>query len=235
MPRQIVRDFGTCLNTGNFAGSVSTAGAVNLSGSAISLVAWAKFRGFQTSAPYISSICGEEDATDQNVALLRMGDGSGIANNNKANFVFLQNVSSISLLSTTLLIPGLWYFIVGVYDGANSILYINGVQDNIVAQAGAITANTTFSASRSSGAGNIRQMNGLEDEIRAYTRALTPTEVLNLYYGIEPATTNLKVWWKFDEGSGTSATDSSGNSNTGTITSGTYSSDVFMKPRSLVV
>jgi hypothetical protein len=35
-------------------------------------------------------------------------------------------------------------------------------------------------------------------------------------------TSNLQAWYKFDEGSGTTANDSSSNSNTGTITGGTY-------------
>ena len=33
-------------------------------------------------------------------------------------------------------------------------------------------------------------------------------------------TTGLVGWWKFDEGSGTAAGDSSGNNNTGTLTNG---------------
>ena len=38
---------------------------------------------------------------------------------------------------------------------------------------------------------------------------------------------NLQGWWRFEEGSGTSATDSSDNSNTGTLTNGpAYSTDV---------
>src|SRR5262249_48643260 len=41
------------------------------------------------------------------------------------------------------------------------------------------------------------------------------------------AADSLVGYWKFDEGSGTSATDSSGDGNTGTLTNGpTYSTDV---------
>jgi hypothetical protein len=54
--------------------------------------------------------------------------------------------------------------------------------------------------------------NGTLDELRIYNRALTPSEVEGLYnYAPGPV-----GHWKFDEGSGTSVTDSSGNANTGT-------------------
>lgn len=229
--RQLVRDFGSCIDTGAFAGSIATSGSVNLSGPTFTLSAWVNVKNFQTGSPFISSICGEEDNTDVNCALLRMGNGSA-ATNNKINFTMKLSGTQPDFYSNTALKRGVWYHVVGVYDGVNMIIYINGISDATSPQTGSVVANTTFGASRSNGSAT-RQMSGLIDDIRAYTRALTPTEVLNLYNGVEPATTNLQLWWKLDEGSGTSATDSSGNSRTGTITSGTYSTNVFIIPRTV--
>lgn len=70
------------------------------------------------------------------------------------------------------------------------------------------------------------------DDVRIYNTVLDVTTIQNMYYGIVPANTNLKAWYKLDEGSGTTADDSSGNSNTGTISNATYSSSVFMTSRS---
>jgi hypothetical protein len=54
--------------------------------------------------------------------------------------------------------------------------------------------------------------NGVIDEVRIYDRALPAGEIANL--------AGLVGYWKFDENTGTTAADSSGNGNTGTLTSG---------------
>jgi hypothetical protein len=65
---------------------------------------------------------------------------------------------------------------------------------------------------------NFGARNGLEmfkgslDEVRIYNRALSAAEVRQLY-NFAPGPV---AHWKFDDGSGTSVTDSSGNANTGT-------------------
>ena len=62
---------------------------------------------------------------------------------------------------------------------------------------------------------------GYLDDSRLFSRALSSTEIADLFNsGNTPPVSNnsLLAWWKFDEASGTSAADSSGNSNTGTLT-----------------
>jgi hypothetical protein len=62
------------------------------------------------------------------------------------------------------------------------------------------------------------------DEARIYTKALSTDEIAAHYnsgngqYGQQEA--NLGAGWHFDEGSGTSASDYSGNGKTGTLTNG---------------
>jgi hypothetical protein len=64
-------------------------------------------------------------------------------------------------------------------------------------------------------------LNGTLDDIRTYNRALSAADVLALYNttGGESGdtSTGLVGWWKLDDGSGTSASDSSGSGNTGTL------------------
>lgn len=58
------------------------------------------------------------------------------------------------------------------------------------------------------------------------TGSLTVNATRDIYLAKNDLTTGLTGYWKFDEGSGTSATDSSGNGNTGTLTNGpTYSTN----------
>jgi len=72
------------------------------------------------------------------------------------------------------------------------------------------------------------------DEVAIWNTALSSGSISNIYNNGVPTdlladsnSANLQGWWRFEEGSGTSATDSSTNSNTGTLTNGpTYSTDV---------
>jgi len=71
------------------------------------------------------------------------------------------------------------------------------------------------------------------DDFRIYNIELTQDQINQIYFeGVDPAPANNRAWWKFDEGSGTSVADSSGNGNVGVITSGAFSTDVVMKTRS---
>lgn len=57
---------------------------------------------------------------------------------------------------------------------------------------------------------------GIVGEVRIYDRALDTTEIIDLYNG-QDVTGDLRGYWKFDEGAGTKAYDSSGNDNNGTL------------------
>jgi len=77
------------------------------------------------------------------------------------------------------------------------------------------TQNVYIGASNSIGTASSFYAGGLDD-FRIYNRALSPAEVADLY-SFAPGPVGH---WKFDEGSGTSAVDSSGNGNAGTLTNG---------------
>ncbi len=68
---------------------------------------------------------------------------------------------------------------------------------------------------------------GKIDDVRVYDLVLSPEEVDRLYRGVEISDDGLVGHWKFDEGSGSNAFDSSGNNNDGTLVNDpTWSSDV---------
>lgn len=114
--------------------------------------------------------------------------------------------------------------------------FLNGALDQSTTNASTITpnANTLIIGRRSSTAASA--LNGKLDDIRIYNgTGLTDAQVSDIYYFGKIQTVNppaANVQYRLDEGSGTTALDSSGNGNNGTITGATYSTDVPMVARS---
>ena len=63
---------------------------------------------------------------------------------------------------------------------------------------------------------------GTIDEVRVYSRAMDVNEVSQHARGIFEDNSNLELLWKLDTGSGTTATDDSGNGNDGTISGASW-------------
>jgi len=130
---------------------------------------------------------------------------------------------------------GKWVHLAGSYSGGTNgtfKIFLNGRQ--IFSQTLAGTPSLTdgaFTVNNYLNTGSY-QMYANFAEVFWATSALSETEIFNLAYGI--ATPTLAGYWKLDEGSGTTATDSSGNGNTGTITSGTWATNSPMKNRFLI-
>ena len=131
---------------------------------------------------------------------------------------------------------GLWHFMTVVYSDAGDYLklYMDAVLDN---------ENTSYTQSLSANSNNLQigkavsgsayQYEGLTDEVAIWNKALSAGDIAALYeargtsdLNDDGSSGNLVGWWRFEEGSGTSAIDSSANSNTGTLTNGpAYSRD----------
>lgn len=223
--RQLVRDFGTCLLFNGSSGVVnvtsnSTLGTTN---TAMTISVWInpKSLGLSNAGRIVDKItttngyqflCAAGNAVGFTV------DGTGVTAN--ANAITLK----------------VWQHVVVTYDstlGSNQMnIYVNGVVVKQGTRTGTFTVDST-TLRIGNRADGIRTFDGYMDDLRIYmNRALSSTEVSDLYYGIEPTTTNLVLWHKYNEGSGSSATDSSPvGTNTGSISTATYSTNVFMKPR----
>jgi hypothetical protein len=106
---------------------------------------------------------------------------------------------------------GKWYHFAGTYKPTTGEwkIFINGQLD---AQKIEIFTPGTNNASVIIG-GSL--FNGLIDEVRIYNRALSEEEIRYLYNRGAPI-----AHWKFDEGKGNIAYDSSGNGNNGTLVNG---------------
>ncbi len=132
-----------------------------------------------------------------------------------------------------------WIYVVGVADNGVAKVYIDGVQSGSIATYGSIKDIGTeedLSLGTIWMGGGGQYFNGQIDEIRIYNRALTADEIWQMYVNSKyvsahfgPNTTcvedpgscvdyGLVGYWDFEEGTGTTANDQSGNSNDGTLT-----------------
>ncbi len=236
--RQLARDFGTCISltgsTGSY-GSVPHAAILNPT-TGLSISAWVKFRawytgtclqnlvvakGFDASNGFygIGQIdpggCGAPTGIKRARTVIRFSDGTASGAAGTTNIAYLLNQ---------------WAHLLATYDGANIKLYLNGVLEAstpIVKTLG--TVNDSLFFGKQNGGSFSYECNALIDDVVLCNQAMTQTEVDNLYYsGTIPSSATNR--WKFDEGSGTTLNDSIG-SNNGTLTGGSYSTDVFIKPR----
>ncbi|WP_426481092.1 endo-beta-N-acetylglucosaminidase H [Chryseobacterium sp. R2ACT005] len=205
--------------TGSYALSLDgstesgAAGSMNLSGSALSFEGWIKPSSFKSASPYISSIMGTE-VSDSNSAFLRLGDAS--LANNKLQFVVSINNVQQKLASATALNANTWYHVAATYDGANMKLYINGVLDATKAQTGNVNSTGAFNIGYLYN--TSRNFNGKIDEVRVWKRALSQTEISQNMCNVTVPATSLAAYWKFNEGSGSTVQDTSGNGVTLTLT-----------------
>ena len=106
-----------------------------------------------------------------------------------------------------------WTYLLGTYDGSKLRFYINGSLIGTTSVTGTLPDAPQINGKFGSTNGTMYFYQGKLDETRIYNRALSPAEVKDLYnYAPGPV-----AHWSFDEGSGLSAADKSGNGNTGTL------------------
>lgn len=123
-----------------------------------------------------------------------------------------------------------WNFFTVTHDLTTYKIYLNGIFVTSQALTGFTDSGTNLFFFNDGPTGT-NGTNAKLDEVRLWNYALSATEVSNLYFNNIVPRTGLVGEWLFNEGSGTTALDSSGNNNNGTITGATYTTDVPFKPR----
>lgn len=119
---------------------------------------------------------------------------------------------------------GSWHHIVAVLKATNDIdLYLDGFLNNGAYGSGTASfigygSNPVVIGVRPEATGYVGYTMGQIDDVRIYNRALTSSEIATLAGA--NLQTGLVGHWKLDETSGTTAADSSGNGNTGTMLNG---------------
>jgi len=113
-----------------------------------------------------------------------------------------------TVTSTVNILDNVWHHIVGTYNGSQSILYIDGVQNNFLnTAAGIATNNRDVHIGVAWGGGPFqRWFKGYLDDVRIYNRALSGPEVLDRYNNT-PILNGLITYWNLDENAGIIAHD----------------------------
>ena len=227
------RDFASCLG---FNGTTAYVDVANLSSSSIgasdfSISAWVR----TTDKVNILTILG----TNWSGSLsLELRISAGVVN------LLDRSSAGSPLTGVKKVSDGQWHHLVGLRIGTTRYIYIDGALDT----SGADNGDNLNGSSRLGLGVNLNSASaaiaatyfiGSIDEIQLYTTGLTLTQVQKLYYeGGTVAGATLIGYWKFDNGSGTSATDSSGGANTGTLSGSTlptWNTNVVSVARSVVV
>lgn len=133
---------------------------------------------------------------------------------------------------TSALSANQWYHLVLVYDGSQekSFVYLNGTlidsQDNLLTSFINRTETTKIGAGYGWGGSSTPYFNGFIDEFKIYPYARSADQVKTDYnqfaqvLGVKDSASlnqGLVAYWKLDESSDTTATDSSGNGHNATL------------------
>ena len=127
---------------------------------------------------------------------------------------------------------GKWHHVAATYDGKDVNIFVDGMKQSMSTQS-AITPDTKLSGKvligdNSADPTGSQRFKGSIDEVSVFNKALSADEILELYesggtlnltsnIGDYVSSSNLVAYWRFDEGTGTTITDASGNNHTGTI------------------
>jgi hypothetical protein len=146
---------------------------------------------------------------------------------------YYNGSSYVAPKSKTGIIPNTWYDLALTWDGSTVLLYVNGIASGTTGNNPNVNQYAGVHIGDASGSSGMNGGASLKNA-RVWTRCLSATEILKLYTTGQYDATSLWSEWKLNEGAGTTAYDTSGNGNNGTITAGTYTLDTPSKKRPLV-
>lgn len=124
----------------------------------------------------------------------------------------------IFLESTTKIPLNEWHFVAISYDGTTLTFYYDGNADGGGTLPGPLGTNTESLIIGADFPGAAEYWDGNLDEVRIWNVALSRAQVRAAMHGhANPRANALAAYWRFDEGSGTTVSDRSGNNNTGSF------------------
>ena len=129
------------------------------------------------------------------------------------------------IASTTSVNDGAWHHIAGVKNGSSYLIYVDGVLETSATDTHSMGGSTyNFHIGHHGAWGQY--FNGQIDEVRVWDDARTASEISdNMNTELTGSESNLIAYYNMNEGSDTSLTDNSSNSNTGTLTNMDVSTD----------
>ena len=130
-----------------------------------------------------------------------------------------------------------WHHLMFVNDGTDLRVYLDGQLEATGLGKGRTlyNGNRSLKLGRLTGSPSVGRLQGNLDEVAIFGTALGLTEAQTIYNnGVPNNLTSLSPvsWWRFEEGSGTTATDSGSGGNDGTLTNGPlYDTDRILTPK----
>ena len=139
------------------------------------------------------------------------------------------NVMDGQCITTSTFLDDQWHFAVGVWDGTDVKIYVDGQLE--VTSSGTVNPNYANVNTNKPFIGSQdptwENFDGLIDEISVWDVALSASQIQSFYTDpISGSESGLVGHWDFDEGSGSTVNDVTGNGYNGTIVGAVYSSDV---------
>ncbi len=167
------------------------------------------------------------------------GDGGGLVGKNDLTatpsdrtWILYKNIASDTITfyvtntaaswdaqidGSTAVHDGKWHHVCGVYDGTNDLmLYIDGISEGTIIGTEPSSIRSNSQTVKMGVWDTSRYLNSLIDDIRIYDYALSQEQVAFIFNRGKPV-----AYYKLDEGTGTTANDSSGNN----LTINTFSGD----------
>ena len=173
----------------------------------------------------------------ENVGLCNVFGGTGLfqffgSNDNSGHFrIYNQTAGGWKNIMLNFF-DNTWKHAVLTVENKSTVkAYADGVLQSTHTFGGNPMNSSTINRIAKYGQSDIRFFGGKIDEIGLFNSTLTQSEITAIYNSGTPndlsGYTSLINWWRFEEGSGTTATDSGSGGNDGTLTNGiAYSSDV---------
>ena len=159
-------------------------------------------------------------ATHRPHLLSKIGSFALILEDNSLPRFFIHDGTTWQFVEgTTSIQVNKWYHIAGTYDGENIKIYVNGQLDGTPTELiGSMVVNDAdFNIGHRTN--NEEALNGAMDEVRAWTLTMSEQEIQeSMNSTLVGDETELVGYWRFDETTGTVATDSSPKGNDGTLT-----------------
>ena len=189
-----------------------------------SIAAWIKLDSYPTAAEIMETIFVRD------TSISSWGMRIGIHSSEKAVFDIVCNGQNYNILSSDTLELNQWYHFVGVRNGENIKIYLDGVEkgNNSTGCSGSLRIGDTFSTIGAilADATPGGHFDGNVSNLRVYDNALTENQIRYLAgtstdQAHDPGTTNLVGKWGLNEMSGTTAFDSSGRGHNGTLCNNT--------------
>ena len=180
-----------------------------------------QYAGFTVQAWFNSTNIGSD------TLIIDFGMGSGAGDTNiivgvKGSQLFIITSNGITESNYTAgptLGSNTWYHVSAVSSGTTASLYLNGAlvgSNTSMAQIKNVARTNNYWGK--SNWPSTPAFQGQQDELRIWNRALTAPEIaLNYNLSLPSGTPGLLLYYKADETSGQTLTDSSGNNNGGTL------------------